>query len=151
MHIPVSWRRVFLLAAMFCLSCPRFVTAADEPTLSKEQITHFLLTAKVVNSTRSSKGVTNPWRLTLSDGNVTHDASFQTIDEHKNEGSLHSAAKLTLWIPTNTISPLTVWLSCSALTTCCQCTWNANGEEIQARLAGGSRCRWTGRSAIDGR
>jgi hypothetical protein len=37
----------------------------------------------VVKSQQSNKGITNPWRLTLTDGTVTHDASFQPIDEHK--------------------------------------------------------------------
>jgi hypothetical protein len=32
-----------------------------------------------VNSQRSKKGITHTWRLTLSDGTVTHDASFQSI------------------------------------------------------------------------
>ena len=33
-----------------CLTCARFVTASDEPTLTKEQIKQFLLTVKVVDS-----------------------------------------------------------------------------------------------------
>jgi hypothetical protein len=61
------------------------VVAADEPTLTKEQIKQFLLTAKVVNSHEAKKGVTHTSRLTLSDGTLTHDASFQPIDEHKTE------------------------------------------------------------------
>ena len=61
----------------------QFSVAADEPTLNKEQMRHFLLTAKVVQKKQSSKGVTSPWRLTLSDGTLTHDASFQAVDEHK--------------------------------------------------------------------
>lgn len=40
--------------------------------------------------TNSSKGVTSPWRLTLSDGTLTHDASFQAIDEHKANVTLAS-------------------------------------------------------------
>lgn len=58
----------------------------DSPSysdLTKEQIKNFLLTANVIKSKQSSKGITHPWRLTLSDGTLTHDASFQTIDEHK--------------------------------------------------------------------
>lgn len=41
----------------------------------------FLLNAKVVQSTPIGKGVTHPWRLTLSDGTMTHDAAFETVDE----------------------------------------------------------------------
>src|SRR5713226_1082808 len=78
----LRWR-VLILATVVCLTCPLFVVAADEPTLTKEQIKQFLATAKVVNSKQASKGITGTSRLTLSDGTVTHDASFQAIDEHK--------------------------------------------------------------------
>jgi hypothetical protein len=80
--LPLRWRRL-ILATVVCLTCRLFVTASDEPTLTKEQIKQFLLTAKVVKSRHTSKGITDPWRLTLTDGTVTHDASFQAVDEHK--------------------------------------------------------------------
>jgi hypothetical protein len=79
---------------MLCLTCTPFVTGFDEPTLTKDQIKQFLLTAKVVKSERSKKGITEPWRLTLSDGTITHDASFQTIDEHKPSMQLASGTEL---------------------------------------------------------
>jgi hypothetical protein len=75
-------RRV-ILGAIVCLICQRVAMASDEPTLNKEQIRQFLLTAEVVASKQSQKGITHPWRLTLSDGTVTHDASFQPIEEQK--------------------------------------------------------------------
>ena len=78
----LQWRRV-ILAALVCLIFPSWVRAADETSLNKDQIKNFLLTAKVVGSKQSSKGITHPWRLTLSDGTLTHDASFQKVDEHK--------------------------------------------------------------------
>jgi hypothetical protein len=77
------WWRGLILAAVLCLTCRLFGFASDEPTLTKEQIKQFLLTAKVVSSRVSKKGITHTSRLTLSDGAVTHDASFQPIDEHK--------------------------------------------------------------------
>jgi hypothetical protein len=80
LHQP--WRRLIFVAVV-CLTCRLFVIAADEPALTKEQIKQFLLTAKVVKSQQSKKGITNTLRLTLTDGTVTHDASFQSIDEHK--------------------------------------------------------------------
>ena len=80
-RVCLSSRRV-LLSAVLCLTCRLFVFASDE-SLTKEQIKHFLVTAKVVNSQESKKGITHTLRLTLSDGTITHDASFQTIDEHK--------------------------------------------------------------------
>ena len=76
------WRKL-ILAAVLCLTCQLFAVAADEPTLTKEQMKQFLLTAKVVGSREAKKGITGTLRLTLSDGTVTHDASFQSIDEHK--------------------------------------------------------------------
>jgi hypothetical protein len=75
--------RTLILAAVLCLACQLFAVAADEPTLTKEQMKQFLLTAKVVGSREAKKGITGTMRLTLSDGTVTHDASFQSIDEHK--------------------------------------------------------------------
>jgi hypothetical protein len=80
---PLYLRRRLILAALVCLTCGLFAVAADEPNLTKEQIRQFLLTAKVVGSKQASKGITHTWRLTLSDGTVTHDASFQPVDEHK--------------------------------------------------------------------
>jgi hypothetical protein len=69
--------------ALFCAAALQYSVTAEEPTLNKQQMEQFLLNAKVVNSTQTNKGVTNPWRLTLSDGNLTHDALFQAIDETK--------------------------------------------------------------------
>jgi hypothetical protein len=83
----LHWRRL-ILTVVVCLTCGLFAVAADEPTLTKEQIKQFLLTAKVVNSREARKGVTRTSRLTLSDGTVTHDASFQSLDEHKREMKL---------------------------------------------------------------
>jgi len=83
MYILDLRRRRLFLATVVCLTCTHFVTASDEPTLTKEQIKQFLLTAKVVKSEHTKKGITEPWRLTLTDGTLTHDASFQAINEHK--------------------------------------------------------------------
>lgn len=70
----------YVAAVVLLASCP-LVRAQDE--LTKEQKRQFLLTAKVVHVKQSSKGVTGTQRLTLSDGQITHEGSFQSIDEHK--------------------------------------------------------------------
>ena len=75
-------KRIVVSVVLFLLAAPLGKAAEDAP-LTKEQIKNFLLTAKIIASKQSGKGITHPWRLTLSDGNVTHDASFQSIDEHK--------------------------------------------------------------------
>ena len=76
-------RRCLLFVLVVLVIYSLAVFAADEPSLTKEQMKNFLLTAKVVDSRDAKKGVTNTKRLTLSDGTLTHDASFQAIDEHK--------------------------------------------------------------------
>ncbi len=83
-----------ILAAVVCLTSGLFAVAADEPTLTKEQIKQFLRTAKVVNSHDAKKGITHTLRLTLSDGTVTHDASFQPIDEHKSSKQIGIGTEL---------------------------------------------------------
>ena len=80
---PFRFRRTSLiLIALFSVAFVCRVSAADEQNLSKEQIKQFLMNAKVVGSKQASKGITGTWRLTLSDGTITHDASFQAIDQH---------------------------------------------------------------------
>lgn len=87
------WRHV-LLAFIVCLTFQLTASAADEPNLTKEQIKQFLLTAKIVESREAKKGITGTMRLTLSDGTITHDASFQKIDEHKAVMQLASGTEL---------------------------------------------------------
>ena len=57
--------------------------ATPQPALTREQMAHFLKTAKVIGHKGISRGVTHPARLTLSDGTLTHDAAFSRVDEHK--------------------------------------------------------------------
>ncbi|MGB8495998.1 MAG: hypothetical protein WCE53_16480 [Candidatus Acidiferrum sp.] len=91
--LPMRWRWL-LLAALLCMTCRPFAVASDEPTLTKEQIKQFLLTAKVVHSQAAKKGITHTLRLTLSDGTVTHDASFQPIDIHKPMAELSTGTEM---------------------------------------------------------
>ncbi len=50
----------------------------------------FLEKADVVGAKQLGKGVTKPWRLTLRQGDVVHDAAFQDIDSHKEEARFRS-------------------------------------------------------------
>ncbi len=79
-----------VMVALACVIIPLAAPGADDAALTKDQIKVFLQTAEVIKSKQSGKGVTHPWRLTLSNGTVTHDASFQDIDEHKSEMKLDS-------------------------------------------------------------
>jgi hypothetical protein len=53
---------------------------ASDDALTLDQIEEFLLKAKVISAKPIGKGITHPWRLTLSDGVTTHDAAFQSVD-----------------------------------------------------------------------
>ena len=75
--------RALLGAALAVLAAAGSLVAAEEPRLTEEQKRQFLLTAKVIGSRRIGRGITSPWRLTLSNGTLTHAAAFQSIDETK--------------------------------------------------------------------
>jgi hypothetical protein len=53
------------------------------PTLTDQQMEQFLRTGKVTRQRGVSTGITGTSRLTLTDGNLTHDAHLQCIDESK--------------------------------------------------------------------
>jgi hypothetical protein len=82
-------RRALVALAMCLVSVP-LATAADDTPLTKDQIKQFLLTAKIIGAKESSTGITQPLRLTLSDGTLTHDASFQRINQHKTNVQMQS-------------------------------------------------------------
>jgi len=59
-------------------------SAAQVPVadaLTKEQKAEFLRSAKVVDDRNLPKGITRPVRLTLTDGSLTHDAAFSSVEE----------------------------------------------------------------------
>ena len=82
--VTVAWLICFMAAAHAGpFQSDPVAAQRAELSLSREAMAEFLRTAKVVRSRRLGRGTTNPWRLTLSDGRVTHDGVFQSIDEHK--------------------------------------------------------------------
>jgi hypothetical protein len=60
-----------------------FQAPATQSALTRDEMATFLKTAKVVRAKEIGKGITSPWKLTLTDGRTTHDAAFQAVDEHK--------------------------------------------------------------------
>jgi hypothetical protein len=72
--------RKLLSAVLLCVFATLSL-AQEEPELTPEQQQEFLLNAKVIRSRQTSKGITNPYRLTLTDGKTTHDALFQSVNE----------------------------------------------------------------------
>jgi hypothetical protein len=66
---------------MLILSISVWLFGRQQSTLlAKDDIRQFLLTAEIIKSEEIGKGLTHPWRLTLTDGSLTHDASFQDVD-----------------------------------------------------------------------
>jgi hypothetical protein len=64
---------------------------AAQPELTRDQMRQFLLKAKVTKSRDIGKGVTHPYRLTLTDGTLTHDAAFQSVDSRSNVANLQGS------------------------------------------------------------
>lgn len=72
---PTPWSLVVVLVTALSGA------AAAQTPLTAEQQLAFLGTAKIVNTRPIGKGTTGALRVTLSDGALTHDAAFQSIDE----------------------------------------------------------------------
>jgi hypothetical protein len=68
-------------AVLFCAARVFSVPAQDPELLTEDQKRDFLLHANVVKAVKVNKGLTGIYRFTLSDGALTHDAAFQSIDE----------------------------------------------------------------------
>ena len=83
----------FVLLGVLLASAP--AAWAQRPTLTVPQIREFLRMADVIAAEQSSIGVTRPWRLTLSDGTLTHDASFQSVDQRKEVARLGRSRELS--------------------------------------------------------
>lgn len=60
-----------------------FAPIAPTGNLPADRVEKFLAEAKVVSTKSLKIGITGARRLTLSDGKLTHDAHFQSIDESK--------------------------------------------------------------------
>jgi hypothetical protein len=89
---PVSTVRMLsVTVALVVLGSGRFL--AGEPTLTVDQQLAFLKNAKVVSSRPIGKGITGALRLTLSDGQLTHDAAFQSVDQQSSAQDIREGKK----------------------------------------------------------
>jgi hypothetical protein len=62
---------------------PAQETAASRPT--RAEMEAYLRTAKIVRQREIGKGVTRPYRATMTDGKLTHDAHIQSVDVTRSE------------------------------------------------------------------
>jgi hypothetical protein len=81
--------RILVVGLIVVLS-PRLAAPQSAVSMTREQMEAFLASAEIIRERTTSDGVTRPIRATLSNGVLTHDAQFQTVDEAK---ALFSAGK----------------------------------------------------------
>jgi len=62
---------------------PFAASAADETPLTKRADQAISSDCRNHRERALTKGVTHPWRLTLSNGTIAHDAAFQPVGEHR--------------------------------------------------------------------
>ena len=72
-----------LVVGLIVVLAPRAAAPQSPVPLTREQMERFLTTADIVRERTTSDGVTRPVRATLSNGELTHDAQFQTVDQAK--------------------------------------------------------------------
>ena len=66
----------------------------QQSELARTEMREFLLSADVIGSQVTGNGITKPKRVTLSNGALTHDALFQTIDESAQRKRLGTTREL---------------------------------------------------------
>jgi hypothetical protein len=79
----IPWVQRRTLTAIVLSALATLCLAQEETQLTPEQQREFLLNAEVIGQRQTSTGSTSPYRLTLSDGKITHDALFQSVDERR--------------------------------------------------------------------
>ena len=52
----------------------------------KAWLQQFMLTAEIVDAVPIGRGVTKPWRLTLSSGEITDDVAFNSVNKQRTRG-----------------------------------------------------------------
>ena len=76
----LAWIGLYTALVAFA---PFRLCGADTAGWDATKKTEFLSTAKIVNVSAATKGITGSRRVTLSDGETTHDAHVQTINERR--------------------------------------------------------------------
>lgn len=77
--------KVVATATAFVLVAITTLVAVQDGRLTPDQQREFLRSAKIVSARPAGSGITGSLRLTLSDGTVTHDAGFQSIEDRASQ------------------------------------------------------------------
>ena len=75
--------RWLILLTGLIVAAPMLSARETPASLTREQQAEFLAGARIIAHKNIPKGVTHPIRLTLTDGTLTHDAAFSSINETK--------------------------------------------------------------------
>jgi hypothetical protein len=85
--------KLSLIVAVLAICVPATHVIAQQVPLTADQQRDFLLKAKIVDSRPIGRGITESLRLTLSDGTLTHDASFQSINDRTSDAARRRGEK----------------------------------------------------------
>lgn len=87
-------RRRILWVSVVLILVPHAAAPQQPGALTRDQMEAFLRDAKIINEKTTKGGVTRPIRATLSDGVLTHDAQFQTVNQAMNVFSAGKASEV---------------------------------------------------------
>jgi hypothetical protein len=87
-------RAVTAVAAMLAVVLTTTTVTGARRSLAVDQQLAFLSSAKILSSKPIGKGTTGALRLTLSDGTLTHDASFQRVDQQNTSDNLRQGKRM---------------------------------------------------------
>ena len=82
-----------VLLALVLVLAPR-LAAPQTVALTPDQMTAFLSKAEIIRERTTKDGITQPVRATLSDGVITHDAQFQTVDQARSVFTAGKASEI---------------------------------------------------------
>jgi hypothetical protein len=80
---PLVGITLFTVVLSLAVPAARQATAPAAAALTAEQQETFLLTARIVRMRPAGAGITDSRRATLTDGQLTHDAHVQVVDQFK--------------------------------------------------------------------
>lgn len=104
--LPLAWALLFATVAVAAAqpaaqpaagpaaSAPAVAASPAAPTLTVEEQRAFLAKADIVKWKETSKGVTRPLKMTLTDGALTHSAAFQRVDIRKARAEMKTGAEM---------------------------------------------------------
>jgi hypothetical protein len=81
MMLSLPSRRWVVVLGLAAAGAAVAAAQAVEPAMTRDEMRTFLQTAPIVAAEPIGRGTTRPMRFTLSDGRVTWDAAFQSIDQ----------------------------------------------------------------------